>query len=365
VIIKLESWPEPIFDASAFYNPIILNKISSEFFMNLSGAVKKGSKYQNPIPTDIGGLKIMFPILKEYIDNKAENTPVQTLGPFKTDTSVYQTPPKDGLRVTWIGHSSVLIEIDGKRILTDPVWSDRVSFSSFFGPKRFFQPPLALDELPQLDAIIISHDHYDHLDKKTIKFFADKNIQFLCSLGVGKYLEKWGIDRSLINEMDWGDGVMLGSDCVVTATPARHFSGRGIIGRNETLWSSFVIKGNKHNIFFGADSGWFPGFEAIGNAFGPFDLTMLEIGAYGKYWPDIHMGPNNATNAHLALKGNLMMPIHWGTFNLAPHAWYEPLERLAGYAREKNINLFIPRPGETAEVKKAYNSLWWKQYLYL
>ncbi len=330
--------------------------------MSLAGSRKKGKKFLNPVPTDLGGWSKMLPILKEYRTNKAENTPKQTIGPFKTDVSVYKAPPKSGLRIRWVGHSSLLIEIDGKRILTDPVWSDRVSFSSFFGPKRFFQPPLALTDLPKLDAIIISHDHYDHLDKNTIKFFADKTIPFYCSLGVGRHLEKWGIEQNFITEMDWGDSVLIGDDCVVTATPARHFSGRGIFGRNETLWSSFVIRGKKHKIFFGADSGWFPGFEEIGQAFGPFDLTMLEIGAYGKYWPDIHMGPDNASNAHLALKGNLMMPIHWGTFNLAPHAWYEPIERLLNYAAEKNITLFVPTLGEPTEVKPLVSD-WWKKYL--
>jgi L-ascorbate metabolism protein UlaG (beta-lactamase superfamily) len=331
--------------------------------MSLPASSKKGKKYQNPIPTDMGGFEIMIPVLKEYINNKAENTPKKTLGPFKTNTSIYKTPPPSGLRITWIGHSSVLIEIDGKTILTDPVWSDRVSFSAFFGPKRFFAPPLTLDELPPLDAIITSHDHYDHLDKKTIKYFAGKSIPFFCSLGVGSHLKKWGIDERLIIEMDWGDSAMVGTDCKITAAPARHFSGRGLTGRNETLWSSFVIKGTTHSIFFGADSGWFPGFKDIGDAYGPFDLTMLEIGAYGTYWPDVHMGPDHASNAHLALKGKLMMPIHYGTFNLAPHAWYEPIERLEKYAKEKNINLFVPGPGETAEVKGAYNSYWWKQYL--
>jgi L-ascorbate metabolism protein UlaG (beta-lactamase superfamily) len=330
--------------------------------MSLAGARKKGRKFQNPIPTNEAGFGKMIPILKEYINNKAENTPKQTIGPFKTDTSVYQNPPESGLRITLIGHSSLLIEIDGKRILTDPVWSNRASFSTLFGPKRFFQPPLALDELPPLDAVIQSHDHYDHLDKETIKFFAGKNIPFYCSLGVGSHLEKWGIERNYINEMDWGDSVMIDGDCIITATPSRHFSGRGITGRNETLWSSFVIKGPKHNIFFGADSGWFPGFKEIGDAFGPFDLTMLEIGAYGKYWPDIHMGPDNASNAHLALKGKLMMPIHWGTFNLAPHAWYEPIEKLSGYAKEKHIELFVPEPGKPTEVK-AYVSNWWKKFI--
>jgi L-ascorbate metabolism protein UlaG (beta-lactamase superfamily) len=329
--------------------------------MSLAGSRKKGGKFLNPIPTDMGGIGIMIPILKEYINNKAENNPKKTIGPFETDTSVYNTPPESGLRITLVGHSSLLIEIDGRRILTDPVWSDRVSFSQFFGPKRFFQPPLALEDLPPLDAVLISHDHYDHLDKQTIKFFAGKTIPFFCSLGVSKYLKKWGIEENFVSEMDWGDSVLVGSDCVITATPARHFSGRGIFGRNETLWSSFVIKGTKHNIFFGADSGWFPGFKEIGDKFGPFDLTMLEIGAYGKYWPDIHMGPDHASDAHLALKGKLMMPIHWGTFNLAPHAWYEPIERLIDYAKEKHIKLFVPEPGAPTEVKE-YVLGWWQKY---
>jgi L-ascorbate metabolism protein UlaG (beta-lactamase superfamily) len=330
--------------------------------MSLTGASKRGRKFINQIATDSAGLGKMLPILKEYMNNKAENTPKQALGPFETDISIYNTPPASGLRITWIGHSSLLIEIDGKRILTDPVWGERVSFSSFIGPKRFFLAPLSLKELPPLDAIIISHDHYDHLDKATIKCLKGTTVPFFCSLGVGAHLQRWGIEANYINEMDWGDSVMIDNDCVVTAAPARHFSGRSIIGRDETLWSSFVIKGTRHNIYFGADSGWSPSFEEIGNAFGPFDLTILEIGAYGKYWADIHMGPDNASNAHLALRGKIMMPIHWGTFNLAPHAWYEPIERLTAYAQKKQIELFTPQPGEPAEVK-PYISNWWKPYL--
>ncbi len=331
--------------------------------MSLRGARKRGRKFLNPIPTDEAGFGKIIPILKEYINNSAENTPKNPLGPFKTHASVYQTPPAGGLRVTWLGHSSLLIEIDGKRILTDPVWSERTSFLSFMGPKRFFAPPLVLDELPPLDLVIISHDHYDHLDKATMKFFAGKDTPFICPLGVSKLLVKYGIVANYITEMDWGDSVMIDPKCcVVTATPARHFSGRGIIGRNETLWASFVIKGDKHNIFYGADSGWFEGFKEIGDTYGPFDLTMLEIGAYGKYWPDIHMGPDHASNAHLALKGKLMMPIHWGTFNLAPHPWYEPIERLLGYAKEKKIKLFAPVPGVPTEVKDEYISGWWEKY---
>jgi L-ascorbate metabolism protein UlaG (beta-lactamase superfamily) len=329
----------------------------------ISGSRRKDGKFINSTPTTDAGFSKLLPILQEYITNKAENIPKKQLGPFKTDTTIFNTPPENGLRITWIGHSSILIEIDGKRILTDPVWSSRVSFTQHMGPKRFFDPPLSLSELPPLDAIIISHDHYDHLDKNTIQFFAQSTVPFYCSLGVGAYLKQFGIEKHYITEMDWGDSTMLGHDGVLTAAPARHFSGRGILNRNETLWSSFVIKGHTHNIFYGADSGWFEGFYDIGEAFGPFDLTMLEIGAYGKYWPDIHMGPGHATNAHLALNGNIMMPIHWGTFNLAPHAWYEPVERLLQLAEEKNIHLFIPRPGQPTEVVSDYNSEWWREFL--
>jgi L-ascorbate metabolism protein UlaG (beta-lactamase superfamily) len=181
---------------------------------------------------------------------------------------------------------------------------------------------------------------------------------------VGKYLAEFGILKNFITEMDWGDSIMIDHDCVVTACPSRHFSGRGILNRNITLWSSFVIKGHTHNIFFGADSGWFEGFNEIGKVFGPFDLTMLEIGAYGKNWSQIHMGPDNASNAHLALNGKVMMPIHWGTFNLAPHAWYEPVERLLNFAKQKKIDLFLPSPGTPTEFKgKFFDSGWWKPFL--
>lgn len=331
--------------------------------MSISASKKKGSKFLNPIPTSEVELADVIPMIRAYATNKAEVVPKKQLGPFKTDTSIYQTPPESGLRITLVGHSSLLIEIDGRTILTDPVWSQRVSLTQLIGPKRFFDPPLKLSELPPLDAIIISHDHYDHLDKNTIKFFAGTTIPFYCSLGVSKHLESWGIIKNYITEMDWGDSVMIDHDCVITATPSRHFSGRGLFGRNQTLWSSFVIKGSKHNIFFGADSGWFPGFKDIGDAFGPFDLTILEIGAYGQYWPDIHMGPDNATNAHLALNGKLMMPIHWGTFNLALHDWFEPIERLQKYAIDKKIALFVPEPGKPTEVTGAYNSGWWKPFM--
>lgn len=331
--------------------------------INLIGSRKIGKVYQNPVET-IDGIKNIVPIFWEYLTNKAENTPKKQIGPFHTDPVIYKTPPASGLRITWIGHSGILIEIDGKRILTDPVWGARASFSQSFGPKRFFAAPLPLDDLPELDAIIISHDHYDHFDEGTIRYFAGKKVPFFCSLGVGQYLLKWGVAAERITEMDWGDKAKIGNDCTLTTTPARHFAGRGITHRNETLWSAFVIQGHTHRIFFGADSGWWDGFAAIGETYGPFDLTMLEIGAYGKHWPDIHMGPDHAANAHLALKGKIMMPIHWGTFNLALHAWHEPVERLTQIAKEKHITLFVPEPGLPAEVTdEGLIFGWWNKFM--
>jgi L-ascorbate metabolism protein UlaG (beta-lactamase superfamily) len=328
----------------------------------LHPAIKEGKKFLNPVPTNIETDTSFWAVLWKFITNKAETTPKRKLGPFITDVSKYQQPPASGLRITWVGHSSLLIEVDGLRILTDPVWSARASFSQRMGPKRFFPAPLSLQSLPPLDAIIISHDHYDHLDKHVIPFFATSNVPFYCSVGVGQYLQAWGIQQERIHEMNWMDSYQITATCKLTALPARHFSGRGLTNRFETLWSSFVIKTTNHNIYHGADSGWYDGFYEIGEVYGPFDLTMLEIGAYNKSWADIHMGPDNAAKAHLALKGKLMMPIHWGTFNLALHPWYEPIERILALAEEKHIQLFLPKPGEPTEVTgTAYNSRWWIQ----
>ncbi|HYC30380.1 MAG TPA: MBL fold metallo-hydrolase, partial [Chitinophagaceae bacterium] len=205
-----------------------------------------------------------------------------------------------------------------------------------------------------LDAVVISHDHYDHLDPQAVR--ALKNVPFYCPLGVGKYLTSWGVTN--VTEMDWTDKVTIGNKCELTALPARHFSGRSLFNRNETLWCSYVIKTINHNIYHGADSGLYEGFKEIGNTYGPFELTMLEIGAYNENWADIHMGPANAIKAHLHLKGKLMMPIHWGTFNLSLHAWKEPVEDLVKYAEENNVKLFLPKPGEPTEPAE-FNSNWW------
>jgi len=322
----------------------------------LQKARNQGKKFLNPVETKISTGGNMFTLLLKFATNKAETVPAHKLGPFATDIDIYKTPPASGLRITWIGHSTILIEVDGIRMLTDPVWSKRASFSEAIGPKRFFDVPIKLADLPKLDAVVISHDHFDHLDPRAVK--ALKNIPFYCPLGVGKYLTSWGV--SSVTEMDWTDKAIIANGCELTALPARHFSGRSLLNRNETLWCSYRIKTGNHNIYHGADSGYYEGFKEIGNTYGPFDLTMLEIGAYNENWADIHMGPANAIKAHLDLKGKLMMPIHWGTFNLSLHAWKEPVEELLKYAAEKNVQLFLPKPGEPAEVS-AYNAEWWEK----
>lgn len=325
----------------------------------IAKARKINGKYQNPVNTLVSRPGSTLDTLWKFMRGAPDKKPAHPPGPFRTDPSVYRMQPQTGLRITWMGHSSLLIEIDGFRILTDPVWSSRASFASWIGPTRFFPAPLALTDLPKIDLLLLSHDHYDHLDKKTIQQLAYTSIPVLCSEGVGPIIANWGIQRERITEITWGQEVLLTSSHRITAMPARHFSGRGLFNRNETLWSSFILDSRTHRIFFGADSGWFPGFQAIGDLYGPFDITMLEIGAYDRNWPDIHMGPENASEAHLALKGKLMMPIHWGTFDLALHPWKEPVEKILQIAKEKKIKLFLPEPGLPTEVSGEVNSGWW------
>jgi len=337
----------------------MLANIAATTMSTLHKAIKQGKVFQNPVQT-VQTAESILKLLWKYATSKEERVPKRPLGPFVTDKLIYDTPPPSGLRVTWMGHSSLLIEIDGVRLMTDPVAGKRASFSSFIGPERFFAFPLAIDEWPELDGIILSHDHYDHLDEPTIRQLTKLDTRFYCSTGVGAIIERWGIAHDRITEMDWMDSVKISGLVEMAALPARHFSGRGLHNRNETLWSSFAIRGMKHNIYFGADSGYFEGFKEIGATYGPFDLTMLETGAYDTGWPDIHMGPIKAAQAHRDLRGELMMPIHWGTFNLALHAWRAPIEILIREAQRNKIALFAPQPGQPAEVSGPLVSNWWQ-----
>jgi L-ascorbate metabolism protein UlaG (beta-lactamase superfamily) len=252
----------------------------------------------------------------------------------------------DGLHLTWYGHASTLVELDGARVLFDPIWSDRCSPSRLVGPRRLHPTPVALDELPQLDAVVISHDHYDHLDMPTIKaLVTSQSAPFVVPLGVGAHLDRWGVPADRIIELDWGTSVEL-AGLQLTVTPARHFSGRRVTERNYTLWGSWVIAGPTHKVFYTGDSGYFDGYAAIGEQFGPFDAALVQIGAYDPSWPDIHMTPEEGVQAHLDLGARLLVPVHWATFVLAFHAWSDPIDRLWREAKARGVRLAVPRPGE-------------------
>ena len=330
--------------------------------MQQQGAQFDGKRYANPVPTaDMGG-SAMLKVLRQYTKPHPNRVPAETLGPFKVDKAALQTAPQHDVQVTWLGHSTVLLTIQGKRFLTDPVWYSRVSPFTRFGPKRFFDVPLALRDLPPIDYVLLSHDHYDHLDKGTLLYLTGQNIPVITMLSVGKRLQNWGVPETLVTELDWWQEKELDGGFRITALPARHFSGRGLADRFTTLWGSFAIKTATHNIYFGADSGYYDGFKKIGDLLGPFDLTMLEIGAYNILWDDIHMGPERAAQAHLELRGKILLPLHWGTFALAFHSWTEPVEHLQAAAVKKGVPLLLPAPGETRLLSAgAYTQEWWKK----
>jgi L-ascorbate metabolism protein UlaG (beta-lactamase superfamily) len=342
----------------------------------LRRAEKVGRKFQNIEPTTVGGAGVILKVLPQYLTNKEERVPKQPLGPFRTDASLYSTPPDAGLRVTWMGHSTVLLEIDGMRVLLDPVWDEYASPVQWFGPKRFFPAPLPLEELPRLDAVLLSHDHYDHLGEGTVRKLAvlQPEMRWVTSLGVGAILERFGVPSEKIAELDWTQSVRLdapqGAACEIVSLPSRHFSGRSAFNRFETLWASFVLRGVPagaapgHAVYFGADSGWWQGFAEIGAAHGPFDLTLLEIGAYNEMWKQIHLGPDAAAKAFQALGGaGLLMPIHWALFDLALHGWRQPIERLFEIADAEGLKLWSPTPGAPTEVERGVElrSAWWRR----
>ena len=263
--------------------------------------------------------------------------------------------------VTWLGHSTMLIELDDKIILTDPVFSDHASPYSWMPPRSFYKDlPIQLEDIGWVDAVVISHDHYDHLDHKTIRHLQERVGRFIVPLGVGSHLRYWEVPSEKIVELDWWQETKLGN-VTFTATPAQHFSGRSLTGGNETLWSGWAIRGRDSNLFYSGDSAYFPGFKEIGDRLGPFDLTMIECGAYNAAWSHVHMYPEQSAQAHLDLKGRRMMPVHWGRFDLAMHGWTEPAERLFKAAREQQISLTLPMIGQRFSLEGDHpEHLWWQ-----
>lgn len=276
----------------------------------------------------------------KFFFEKAEKYPKTQLPQVKVDITDLCSGKENTLNSAWLGHSSLFMNIDGNTILTDPIFERKVSV---VGPSRFTNEfPLHIDDLDHVDVVIISHNHYDHLNKFSIQQLKNKTNRFIVPLKVGQQLIKWGVSQEKVTELDWWEEVNIGSNLIITATPSQHFSGRTPFDSNRTLWASWVIAGDRHKVFFSGDSGYFDGFKAIGEKYGPFDVTFLECGAYNEAWSNIHMFPEETAQAFLDLKGKTLHPIHWGTFNLALHNWYEPIERLLDASWKHNIQLCVP-----------------------
>ncbi len=343
--------------SSATYNTedVKMNKINKSKQFN-------NDKFNNYKPSPDWGFFKMLPIMWDFLVTNNDRKPDIELPIKKVEFNQIKNVKSDELKVTWIGHSSQIINIDGKLILTDPIFEKK---TAFIGPSRYNgDVPLNIDDLPEIDLVLISHNHYDHLNSYTIEKIHPKVKQFIVPLLVGAELEKMGVPREKIIELDWWEETTPFEDFLIAFTPTQHFSGRGLFDRDETLWGSYVIRGPHHKIYFSGDSGYFKGFKEIGDKYGPFDYTFMECGAYNKKWRFVHMMPEETVQAHLDLKGKILQPIHWGTFNLALHAWYDPMVRVSKAADSLGVQLSTPIVGETITVdENLATERWWEKVL--
>jgi L-ascorbate metabolism protein UlaG (beta-lactamase superfamily) len=327
--------------------------------LGLSASVQgdKG-RYLNSMPLREPGFLKSLRITWKFLFDKPKNTvPGGSIPVVELSQSQLLAAPDN--TVFRLGHSTLLLKMQGEFWLTDPVFSERASPFQWLGPKRFHQSPISIAELPPIKGVILSHDHYDHLDHAAILQLADKVEHFLTPLGVGERLIAWGISPTKIQELDWWQSVTIhGIEFV--ATPAQHFSGRSLSDRDKTLWASWTILNQDQRIFFSGDSGYFKGFKEIGEKYGPFDLTLIETGAYDAQWPDVHMQPEETLQAHLDLRGKYLLPVHNGTFDLALHAWYEPFERIVALADKFGVKISTPQMGESVDIAEPQTGRrWW------
>lgn len=299
----------------------------------------------------------------QFFFSGQHRTPEEALPQEKVHVAELLDRNRDQLKAAWLGHSSLLIAIDGYTVLTDPIFEQRISL---VGPTSFHKDlPLEVKDLPHVDVVIISHDHYDHLNAYSIRNLAEKAGVFVIPSGVGARLSEWGITKEKIIELNWWQEYALDEHLTLAATPAQHFSGRGLTDRNRTLWASWTILGPNHRIFFSGDSGYFDGFKQIGRKYGPFDTTFIECGAYNEKWSGIHMFPEQTVQAHRDLGGNILQPIHWATFNLSLHPWYEPMERLIAAAGSAGVTTSTPVMGRIVDYTTFQPTFrppdhWWK-----
>jgi L-ascorbate metabolism protein UlaG (beta-lactamase superfamily) len=321
-----------------------------------------GGRAQNTAPTSLGSGDTWadtWEFVVEYFRGARERKPPGPVPMAVPDPIELESIREQGVRFVWLGHSTVYLEVDGTRLLIDPVWSERASPFKIVGPKRSHPVPIALADLPIVDLVLISHDHYDHLDPTVIRKLSPLGVTFAVPLGVGADLEAWGVAVDKIIELDWWEGGVVGSLAIV-ATPARHFSGWALIDRDRTLWASWTIVGPESRVFYSGDTGWCDEFTNIGEMYGPFDLTIMKCGAYGDGWPDIHINGEQAVAATVLLKGRHMLPVHWLTFDLALHPWDEPIRRVVDAAGDLGVDVITPRLGELVDLGEAApNTRWW------
>ncbi len=315
--------------------------------------------YQNEAPRQQPGFLRMLKIVWDFTFNKpADTVPGQAL-PVRALTLDQLLAARDDTLFR-LGHSTVLLKLNGEFWLTDPVFSERASPVQWAGPARFHAPPISIAELPPIKGVILSHNHYDHLDYAAIRALAAKTEHFLAPLGVGDTLVSWGVPAAKVQQLDWWQSTSAGS-LKLTATPAQHFSGRGLFDGNKTLWASWVIESGDLRVFFSGDTGYFKGFREIGDQFGPFDLTLMETGAYDPQWPDIHMHPRETLQAHIDLRGKVLLPIHNGTFDLAMHSWDDPFEQITALAAARGQQLATPMIGEALDIAQPQaTEAWWR-----
>lgn len=319
-------------------------------------------KFVNTVPQSPWELALLWDYLVEQFFGDQRREPPSAIPVLAIPTALLAARPAAGLRAIWLGHSSVYIELDGVRLLLDPVFSERASPFESMGPKRFHPTPFALGDLPKIDAVLISHDHYDHLDMATVQYLAARGTTFYVPLGVGAHLDEWQVPPSQIIELDWGQSAKLQGLSIVS-TPTRHYSGRELFDYQATLWSSWSVIGPENRFYYSGDTGFSDHFAKTGSRYGPFDLSIIKIGAYGPgaSWIDVHMTPEHAIDAHLALKARRMLPVHWATFNLAFHDWDEPIKRALAAAQDKNVDLATPRLGEVVSAAGPNRTgRWWQ-----
>ena len=321
---------------------------------------RRDGKFRNVAPRERPGFGKTFSIAWRVLTQKPRTTvprapiPVQPL-----DAATLAAAPDASL--FRLGHSTLLLKLAGEFWLTDPVFSERASPVQWAGPKRFHAPPISIADLPPIKGVILSHDHYDHLDHAAVLELAPKVEMFITPLGVGDRLVAWGIPAAKVRQLDWWQQTSLAGVRLV-ATPAQHFSGRGLGDGDTTLWASWVILAGDLRVFFSGDTGYHADFKRIGERFGPFDVTFMETGAYDAQWPDVHMQPEQTLQAHLDLRGRWLMPLHNGTFDLAMHAWHEPFDRILALAQERGVQLATPGMGERLSLAQPQAGLrWWQQ----